>query len=250
MHFSRFDFEWKSLNYYQLLGVERTATADEIKRGYRTNARKYHPDVSRDPDATELFKKINEAYEVLGDPLRRGEYDGGLAGTDARVERDEEGPEHGIDVEPRHPNIPLIWEAMTLQTRVNVLDKGGGMPYYEIALIAHQRWNHLDARVQMLFANSGQNWDKLSTEFGFPKKKVSEIPIADMVRFLMKNEDWPRFADFAEDVIDDILRGDLNIIERSTIAGTVKSNMHRIPVDDENTWDAAETLLYIATEYE
>jgi len=62
-------------NYYEILGVPRTASADEVKRAFRQLAREHHPDVNSDPLANERFKEINEAYQILGDPERRALYD-------------------------------------------------------------------------------------------------------------------------------------------------------------------------------
>lgn len=62
-------------DYYEILGIARGASEDEIRRAFRSLARRYHPDVNKEPSAAETFKEINEAYEVLSDPDKRQRYD-------------------------------------------------------------------------------------------------------------------------------------------------------------------------------
>ncbi|MGZ4563578.1 MAG: DnaJ C-terminal domain-containing protein [Mycobacterium sp.] len=64
-----------SRDYYEVLGVSRDATVDQIQQAFRTLARKYHPDVNKDRAAEDRFKEINEAYQVLSDPQTRKRYD-------------------------------------------------------------------------------------------------------------------------------------------------------------------------------
>lgn len=71
-------------DYYEVLGIQKGASDDEIKKAHRRLAKKYHPDLNKDnPDAAEKFKELNEAYEVLSDADKRGRYDQyGFAGVD------------------------------------------------------------------------------------------------------------------------------------------------------------------------
>lgn len=70
-------------DYYEVLGIPKNATDDDIKKAYRSLAKKYHPDINKDADAPEKFKEINEAYEVLIDPQKRQTYDQfGFSGMD------------------------------------------------------------------------------------------------------------------------------------------------------------------------
>ncbi len=65
----------KFKDYYEILGVPRSAAQDDVKRAYRKLARKFHPDVSKDPEAETRFKELGEAYAVLKDPEKRAAYD-------------------------------------------------------------------------------------------------------------------------------------------------------------------------------
>ncbi len=81
-------------NYYDILGVSRNASKEEIHRAYRKLARKFHPDINKEAGAEDKFKEINEAHEVLKDPEKRKRYD--QLGTEWR---------HGQEFQP-----PPGWE--------------------------------------------------------------------------------------------------------------------------------------------
>ena len=71
------------MDYYEILGVSKAASDEEIKKAYRAKALQYHPDKNQgNAAAEEMFKKINEAYSVLSDSKRRADYD--IGGTTAQ----------------------------------------------------------------------------------------------------------------------------------------------------------------------
>jgi DnaJ-class molecular chaperone len=74
-----------SKTYYDILGVCKDSDAKDIKKAYRTLSLKYHPDRNSDPDATETYKQINEAYEILGDSDKKQEYDNGNNGNNGNI---------------------------------------------------------------------------------------------------------------------------------------------------------------------
>ncbi len=76
----------EGITLYGLLGVKRGASQEEIKTSFRRMARQWHPDISKEPDAAEMFIRIKEAYEALSDPGLRSRYDAGLA-LEATLER-------------------------------------------------------------------------------------------------------------------------------------------------------------------
>lgn len=63
------------MNPYDVLGVSKDASDQEIKRAYRKLSKKYHPDLNHEPGAEEKFKEVNEAYEILSDPQKKAQYD-------------------------------------------------------------------------------------------------------------------------------------------------------------------------------
>ncbi len=124
-------------NYYFILGLNIYAKEEEIKQAYRKLALQYHPDKNSSPQAESIFKEVNEAYEVLGDPLRKGIYDQMLLGVVT-----EEQPVTQKHRDPRYRPQPAA-------TRVRRPSKKDEL----IALMAsHLKYALMASRIALLFS--------------------------------------------------------------------------------------------------
>lgn len=140
-------------DYYQMLGVPRTATADAIRKAYRRLAHKYHPDVSKEANAEEKFKEVQEAYEVLKDPEKRAAYD--QLGTEWKQGESFRPPPDfasGFEFRGSQGGAAPEFDGQTFSDFFSSLFGGGANPFAEGAARRSGRDHH--ARVDIDLAES------------------------------------------------------------------------------------------------
>lgn len=130
-------------DYYKILDIDRSASQDEIKRAYRKLARKYHPDVNKEPDAEAKFKDVGEAYEVLKDPEKRSAYD--KFGSNWQA---------GQDFKP-----PPNWDAGFEFSGANYTgaDASGFSDFFESLFGGRTRFTSSGSRASTTFRMQGEN---------------------------------------------------------------------------------------------
>src|SRR5579863_1349719 len=119
-----------TIDLYALLGVERDASAHEIRRAYRRLARQHHPDLNPRPDGPERFGRVTNAYEILQDPVRRANYDRNLTRTAAAARS------------PRIPDLPTWAGALGVLRGTLELSAAETSELTREALVLHDDQGH------------------------------------------------------------------------------------------------------------
>lgn len=165
-------------DYYSLLGIPYTATADEIRDAYFYLARNYHPDVNPDPDVREMFLAIQQAYEVLSNANKKQAYDASLP-ADLRT-----GPDISVSVKYSRSVLPslsepqLVYALVDLVCTANV--KPDRLPPYHISLVLDRSTSMAGARMDMVKASSLNLLQQLR-----PQDQLSVVAFSDRAEVLV-----------------------------------------------------------------
>ncbi len=178
------------MDYYQTLGVEKTATQDEIKKAYRKLATKHHPDKGGD---TAQFQNISRAYDVLGDPQKRSQYDA-----------EQNGMGHGFDPFAHAAGMGQGWQDVSSMF-------GHGSPFEQFfrgAARQRHRNKDLNIRCTVTFKQSYTGCD-LEATFSLPSGKKQNIIIK--VPPGIQSGQVIRYSGMGDDSQSNMPRGDLNV---------------------------------------
>jgi molecular chaperone DnaJ len=117
-----------SKSYYDILGVKKNSSLDEIKSAYRSLAKKYHPDINKEPDASSKFKEINEAYEVLSDSKKKAQYDQ-FGSSSSQQGYQNYGNHHGFEYEGNADFFGDIFKEMFGFNKKTNVDNGSNIEF-------------------------------------------------------------------------------------------------------------------------
>jgi len=147
-------------DYYDILGVSKSANAKEIKKAFRKLAVKYHPDKNKDPDAETKFREIAEAYDVLSDSDKRKKYDQFGKGA---FENGGTGSSGGFKSNFNHDDFFKGFDSFFKSSSHSHSSHSGGHFHFDFGNL----FNDLDDEEESLFSNFGGNFGNFGFDFGF-----------------------------------------------------------------------------------
>ncbi len=160
-------------DYYEVLGVSRSASQDEIKSAFRKLARQYHPDVNKAPDAEERFKEINEAYAVLSDDEKRATYDRfGHAGVRGQYGA----PDFGVDFTNFADIFGDLFGFGRQTTRQRNAPRRGGDLQYRLDLNFEEAIFGVDKEIEITRDEVCTTWEWGSTSGSAPVPNPALLP--------------------------------------------------------------------------
>ncbi len=167
-------------DYYESLGVARDASPDEIKRAYRTLARRHHPDVSQDKSTAEhLFKEINEAYEVLSDPQKRAQYDrfGTVSGPQQKAARISASRASGRTDSATSSTCSSAMRAADAQPHRSGPQRGSDLRY-DLEITLDEAFSRHDQRDSVLASRAVRDVQRLGRAARFARRRAANAVTA------------------------------------------------------------------------
>ena len=172
-------------DYYKILGINKNASQDEIKKAFRQLARKYHPDVNKDAGAEDKFKEINEAFQVLGNPEKKAQYD--QFGTSAFSQEDLRGfrnQKFNFNDLFRDFGFGDIFDIFSDTKRARV--RQGADLRYDIEISLEDSFNGLKTKIEIPYFAVCSTCDGTGAKHGF-LKECSECEGTGEIRRVQRN---------------------------------------------------------------